>query len=134
MDFSGGGHYERMDSALLPRFGLAWMSDLQLGTQESGQVHTPVRVRWEQGDPEVRRVIPEIAQCAVEGREALLQHDLPRLGKLMDLNHDLRRTLFGETGPERHNVRMVEIARANGFSRETLRLGRRGHRAAARGK
>ena len=62
MDFSGEGHYERLDSGLLPRFGLAWMSELQLGSQESGQVHTPMRVRWEQGDPEVRRVIPEIAR------------------------------------------------------------------------
>jgi len=116
MDFSGGGQYERLDSELLPRFGLAWMSETQIGSQESGQVHTPVRLRWEQGDPEVHRVIPAIAQCAEEGREALQQRDPSRLGKLMDRNYDLRRSLFGEAGPERHNIRLVEIARANGFA------------------
>ncbi len=116
MDFSvPGGRYERLDSGLLPRFGLAWMSETQLGSQESGQVHTPVRVRWEQGDPEVHRVIPAIAECAVAGREALQQRDWARLGKLMEENFALRRRLFGESGAERHNLRLAEIARAAGF-------------------
>ncbi len=117
MDFSvPGGQYERLDSGLLPRFGLAWVSELQIGSQESGQVHTPVRVRWEQGDPEVHRIIPEIAECARAGREALRQRNWAELGRLMTRNYELRRELFGERGPERHNTRLVEIAKAAGFA------------------
>ncbi len=117
MDFAPDPpHYVRLASRLLPRFGLAWVSEKHMGTQESGQVHTPVRFRWEQGDPLVRRVIGEIAQCAEEGRRALETGDTPRLARLMDRNFDLRRELFGEGGAERHNVRLVEIARAAGFT------------------
>lgn len=117
MDFTAGdGHYQRMDSSLLPRFGLAWVTEKQLGTTESGQVHTPIRFRWEQGDPVVRRAIRGIARCAAEGREALLAGDEKKLGRLMDRNFDLRREMFGEAGPERHNVRLVEIARAAGYA------------------
>jgi glucuronokinase len=115
MDFAAGdGRYERMDSSLLPEFGLAWVSERQMGTQESGQVHTPVRFRWEQGDPVVRRAIRGIARCAEGGREALLRGDIAKLGRLMDRNFELRREMFGDAGPERHNVRLVEIAREAG--------------------
>jgi glucuronokinase len=34
----------------------------------------------------------------------------------MDRNFDLRREIFGDLGPEQHNVRLVEIARAAGFA------------------
>jgi glucuronokinase len=117
MDFSRDPPvYARMPSGLLPRFGLAWMSERQLGTQESGQVHTPVRFRWEQGDPRVRRAIRLIAQCAVAGRRALEAGNTRRLARLMDRNFDLRRELFGEGGAERHNLRLVELAREAGFA------------------
>jgi glucuronokinase len=108
--------YRRLDSALLPRFGLAMATERHLGSQESGQVHTPVRFRWEQGDPQVRRCIAEIARCAADGLEALEQQDLPRLARLMDENFDLRREMFGKSGAEGHNVRLVEIARQAGFA------------------
>jgi glucuronokinase len=104
-----------MDSSLLPEFGLAWVSEQQLGTQESGQVHTPIRFRWEQGDPVVRRAIRGVARCAAAGREALEARDTAKLGRLMDRNFDLRVEMFGESGPERHNLRLVEIARELGL-------------------
>jgi glucuronokinase len=117
MDFAAGdGHYERLDSGLLPRFGLAWVTEKQMGTTESGQVHTPMRFRWEQGDPVVRKAIRAIARCAQEGREALLAGEERKLGRLMDRNFDLRREMFGDSGPERHNVRLVELAREAGFA------------------
>lgn len=117
MDFAAGdGHYERLDSALLSRFGLAWVTEKQMGTTESGQVHTPIRFRWEQGDSVVRKAIRGIARCAEEGREALRAGDVKKLGRLMDRNFDLRREMFGDSGPERHNVRLVEIAREAGFA------------------
>ena len=101
MDFSGArGKYERLDSALLPRFGLAYVPEALLGSQESGQVHAPVRRRWERGDPEVRRVMRAIAECAEAGLDALRQKDTAGVGRLMDRNFDLRRRLWGEAGLE----------------------------------
>ncbi len=117
MDFSRGTPtYRRLDSRLLPKFGLAWVTERHLGSQESGQVHTPVRYRWESGDPEVRRAIAGIAECAVEGLKALEEGDGARLARLMDRNFDLRREMFGNGGAERHNARLVEIAREAGFA------------------
>jgi glucuronokinase len=117
MDFSGKSpHYQRLNSRWLPGFGLAYPSEERIGSLESGRVHAPLRLRWEQGDREVRRVMAAIARCAEEGREVLRRHDGERLGRLMDRNFDLRRSLYGDTGPERSNIRLVEIARELGFS------------------
>ena len=116
MDFSGKRpRYQRLNSSSLPRFGLAYPSEEQFGSLESGRVHAPLRLRWEQGDREVRQVMRRIARCAEEGREALRRGDSERLGRLMDDNFDLRRRLYGETGPEKHNIKLVEIARKLGF-------------------
>jgi len=116
MDFGGEhAHYERLSSRWLPRFGLAYLTEQQLGARESGQVHAQVRYRWEQGDPEVRRTMREIARCAEAGREALRGRDMGRLGKLMDRNFNLRRGLFGDDALGEHNIAMIEIARRAGL-------------------
>lgn len=114
MDLSGNrGEYMRLNSRWLPRFGLAYLAEEQFGTRESGQVHSQVRHRWEQGDPEVRRPMRAIARCGEEGRSALRARDHRRLGRLMDRNFDLRRKLFGDDALGEHNIALVEIARAH---------------------
>ena len=116
MDFSGARpHYTRLSSRALPPFALAYLTDEQLGTRESGSVHAPVRYRWEQGDPEVRKAIHSLTRCAEEGREALQTRDWRRLGRLMNRNFDLRRGLFGDEALGEHNLALVEIGRAAGF-------------------
>ena len=116
MDFSGEeGRYRRMNSQRLPRFGLAYLTEAQVGARESGQVHARVRYRWEQGDPEVGRTMRSIAHCGEAGREALMAGDMARLGELMNRNFDLRRKLFGDEALGEHNIALVEIARAAGF-------------------
>jgi glucuronokinase len=116
MDFSKPRpRYQLIDPDFLPSFGLAYLTEDHLGGLESGRVHAPMRYRWERGDPEVRRVMHAIAQCAERGRQALRRRDLAELGRLMNRNFDLRRRLYGETGPEVHNIALVEIARAAGF-------------------
>jgi glucuronokinase len=116
MDFGDEhAHYERLNSRWLPRFGLAYLTEQQLGARESGQVHSQVQYRWRQGDAEVRRAVREIARCAEAGREALRHRDMRRLGKLMDRNFDLRRGLFGDEALGQHNITMVEIARRAGL-------------------
>lgn len=115
MDFSGDRpRYERLDSRLLPRFGLGYLTDEQVGQRESGLVHGEIRYRWEQGDPEVRRGMRELARCAEAGREALLAGDIKQLGRLMNRNFDLRRGLYGDQALGEHTIALVETARAAG--------------------
>ena len=116
MDFSPRTRvYERLDSKLLPRFGLAYLAEQHLGTMESGRVHSQVRYRWEQGDAEVRTAMRELARSAEQGRSALGRRDLRTLSRLMNRNHDLRVELFGEALGA-HNLELVEIARSLGLA------------------
>jgi len=116
MDFSPRRHvYERLDSTVLPGFGLAYLTEQHLGTMESGRVHSQVRYRWEQGDAEVRRAMRELARSAEQGRSALARGDLRALSRLMNRNHDLRVALFGEALGA-HNLALVEIARSLGLA------------------
>jgi glucuronokinase len=116
MDLSGKRpRYDRLDSALLPRFGIAYLTQ-QTGMEESGRVHATVRSRWEMGDREVIRVMGEIAALADHGRDALKRRDYERLGELMRRNFDLRRGLFGDKALGEHTIALVEIARELGFA------------------
>ena len=116
MDFSTKrGRYTRLNSGRLPRFGLAYLTEEQLGTWESGRVHEQVRYRWEQGDAAVSRTMREIARCAEAGRQALSKGDVKRLGRLMNRNFDLRRELYGDEALGGHNLALVEIARGLGL-------------------
>ncbi|MFB3881954.1 MAG: mevalonate kinase [Armatimonadota bacterium] len=116
MDFSPRSRlYQRLDSKRLPRFGLAYLAEQHLGTMESGRVHSQVRYRWEQGDPEVRATMRQLARTAEQGRSALERGDLGRLPRLMNRNHDLRVQLFGQALGA-HNLELVEIARGLGLA------------------
>jgi glucuronokinase len=116
MDFSQQpAFHERLDSRLLPRFGLAYLADEQFGTRESGQVHNQVRYRWERGDPEVKKTMRALARLAAAGLSALKRQDHTELGRLMNRNFDLRRALFGDKVIGRHSIRLIELARARGF-------------------
>ena len=116
MDFSGKRpRYQRLDSAVLPRFGIAYLRQ-QTGMEESGRVHATVRSRWEMGDREVIRVMGEIAALAERGRDVLRRRDYAGLGELMKRNFDLRRGLFGDKALGEHTIALVEIARELGFS------------------
>jgi len=83
---------------------------------ESGQVHSRVRYRWEQGEAEVKRVMRQIAQCAARGKNALAEGDLKTLGRLMNRNFDLRRRLFGDEALGKHNIELIGIARELGLA------------------
>lgn len=117
MDFSGERPvYTRLNANCLPRFGLAYLAEQHLGTLESGRVHSPIRYRWEQGDPEVIRTMRELGRLADKGREALAKGDQKALGRLMNRNFELRRALYGDDSVGNHNLELVEIARDLGFA------------------
>lgn len=104
------GEYERLDPALLPPVYLAYSEDHGEPTEVT---HRPLRVRFEQGDPDVVAAMQKFAQLAVEAKTALLAGDADRLSRLMDENFDTRRSIC-QLQPA--HVRMVETARRAGAS------------------
>ena len=108
----GHGLYLPMDIDLLPPMYIAMVSD----PSDSSGIHSPVRVRWERGDPEVHAAMAEFARLAEECRAALEARDADRVAELMNANFDLRRSLYGDEALGLANIRMVELARSVGAS------------------
>jgi glucuronokinase len=110
METAGHGIYERIKPSLLPNLYIAYKTDL---SKISGRVLNDIRTRYEDGDPEVIDTLQKIADKAAEGKEALVQKDIPRLNSLIDANFDLRRKIMN-ISPS--NIEMVETARKCGAS------------------
>lgn len=73
----------------------------------SGKVHSSPRARWLAGEQLVRDTYIRIAELGRLGKRALLDGDWPRLGRLMNENHELVSGLGG-SGPE--NDRLIKAA------------------------
>ncbi|MHB0859289.1 MAG: GHMP family kinase ATP-binding protein [Anaerolineae bacterium] len=80
-------------------------------THSSDAVHKPLRERWLEGDPAVRKGYEEIAALTREGKKALLAGDWERLGVLMNRNHAIQRDLGGSGDA---NERFISVALENG--------------------
>jgi len=106
----GYGVYERLDPALLPPLYLAYSEQEGEPTEVT---HRPLRVRFEQGDPDVVAAMQKFARLAAEAKTALLCGDAGRLSRLMDENFDTRRSICPL---QPAHVRMVETARRAGAS------------------
>jgi glucuronokinase len=102
------GVYERLDPACLPPLYLAYSP---AGGKPVQAVHNTLRVRFDQGDPEVRAAMGKFAELTVRARQALAEEDAARLGRLMDENFDTRRQI---TQVRDDHLRLVEAARAAG--------------------
>ncbi|KIY91961.1 hypothetical protein MNEG_16002 [Monoraphidium neglectum] len=83
----GHGKYEPLPPQLLPRLWLV----LADNPSDSGRVHSDVKRRWVEGDPEVHEKMALLAACAEEGRE-----------------------LFGDAALGDLNLRMINAARSVG--------------------
>jgi glucuronokinase len=111
----GCGAYERLDPALLPQLYLAWIArDASDFVQPTYAVHTPLRVRFQQGEPAVIEAMKTFARLAEEARAALLARDHERLAALIDSNFDVRRSIMPQMLPGQ--IQMVEAARSVGAS------------------
>ena len=118
MDFDSGrvehhcdmecGVYEPLDPALLPPLYLAYSTDVGQPTEIT---HNDLRARYERGDPEVVAAMARFAQLTVEARQAILAGDAKKLGRLIDANFDLRRSICRIA--EKHEE-MVKCARRAG--------------------
>jgi len=119
MEARGYGRYERITPDLLPPLFLAYEMD----PSDSGAIHSDVRRRWNQGDPEVRHAMTTFAGFADDGRKALEARDYGRFSTLFGEAFALRRKIFGDAVLGPANLRMVEIANAHGFPATTCGSG-----------
>jgi glucuronokinase len=110
MERHGHGRYEPLDPQLLPPLYIAYQNDL---AEPSEVFHNHIRQRYESGERKVVEAMELIAELARQGRECLLRRDYQRLGELMNLNFDTRRSIYNLN--PRH-IRMVELARHLGAS------------------
>jgi len=120
MDFSkkqeriSGGlthyYYESLDPALLPKIYIAYHTALSEPTEV---FHNDIRSRYNRGEKRVVDAMQHFADLAEEGRKALLEGDVDRLGTLIDKNFDIRLQLYSLPAWQ---IRMVETARACGAS------------------
>lgn len=110
MEANGRGRYERIDPELLPKFYLAYKTEL---SKVSGAVHNPVKARFEAGEPLVVDTLAAIAEVAEEGRKAILERDYDKLNMLVNRNFDLRCKIYN-ISPS--NMELVSTARSCGVS------------------
>ncbi|NUN95965.1 MAG: GHMP kinase [Candidatus Omnitrophica bacterium] len=106
----GHGLFEELDPGLLPPLYVAYLDDLSEGTEV---FHSDIRARWERGDPVVVEAMKKFAQFAEDARSALLNREYHWLGRLMDMNFDLRASIYQLS---RRNIELVQTARRLGCS------------------
>lgn len=75
--------------------------------------HRNLRELFNRGDPAVVEAMREYRGLTDRGRDALMVGNWEELGRIMNANFDLRRTIMN-IAPE--NLRMIEVARATGAS------------------
>ncbi|MCO5562996.1 hypothetical protein L7F22_016632 [Adiantum nelumboides] len=110
MERTGHGLYTPMDASLLPVLYLIHTAN----PSDSGKVHSSVRRRWLDGDLSVRHCMEQVAELALQGQSALQNRNYQELARLMNLNFDLRRQMFGDDVLGAINIKMVEVARSVG--------------------
>jgi glucuronokinase len=106
----GYGHYEQLQPKQMPPLYLAYDP---ARAEISDVTHRNLRALWEAGDSAVVGAMQKYRELTDQGKAAMLKGDWDALGRVMDTNFDLRRTIM-DIAPE--NLRMVEVARATGAS------------------
>jgi glucuronokinase len=109
MDFDPrSGAYVTLDQALLPPLLIAWR--LESGGL-SGAVHSPLRERYEGGEPSVRDGMSELGALARRARRALVAGDRDEFARCVDASFDQRRQMIAL---DPRHVEMVACARGAG--------------------
>ncbi len=102
--------YETLDPALLPTLYMAYHDIMSEPTEV---FHNDIRVRFDRGEEKIVQAMLHFANLAFQGREALIDGDHERLGKLINENFDTRRSIYNLPSWQ---IDMVEAARACGAS------------------
>lgn len=104
------GKYEQLPIENLPKVYLAYKDSLG---KISGVVLNDIASRYKRGDKLVIDTLNEIANCAAEGKDAIIKKDFKLLSELINRNFDLRTKIMNIS---EENFEMVEIARKCGAS------------------
>ncbi len=110
MEKHGYGKYQRLDASLLPKLYMAYKTDL---SKVSGPVFNNLKERYNNGDELVHQTIRELADVAVEGKQAIINKDYKTLNQLIDHNFNLRCKIMNIS---ESNMEFVRVARASGAS------------------
>jgi glucuronokinase len=102
------GVYEPLDPALLPPLYVAYNDNVSEPTEV---IHNNLRERFKQGEPAVVEAMKRLAELTVEARAAILDRDADGLGRSINRNFDLRKSICRLA---KTHVQMVESARAAG--------------------
>ncbi|MEM7029912.1 MAG: GHMP kinase [Chloroflexota bacterium] len=84
-------NYESLDASLLPPIYISYHDALSEPTEF---FHNDIRGRYDRGDETVIQAMEHFADLAAQGREAIMQGDGERLGKLIDENFDTRDGIY----------------------------------------
>ncbi len=104
------GHYEPLNPAVLPPLYIAYSTDVSEPTEV---FHNNLRARFQQGESAVVEAMRRFAGLAAEARQAIDAGDAERLGRLIDANFDLRRSICRLP---KEQIELVETARKAGAS------------------
>jgi glucuronokinase len=102
--------YEPLKLSQHPPLYLAYHTDLSEPTET---FHNDIRGRFNRGEALVVNAMKHFAELAEQGREALLNNQVERLGALINENFDTRRSIYQLSAWQ---VQMVETARRCGAS------------------
>ena len=84
--------------------------------KNSGKVHNLVRQRFENGDLEVLNGMKTLSDLSDQAAIALNRNNRSELAKLMDLNFEARKRLYGLEVLGEASLRMIEIAHQHDFA------------------
>ncbi len=104
------GHYEPIDPGQLPPLYVASATEVGGPTEV---IHNDLRARYNLPEPAVVEAMQEFAHLAEQGRRAISGGDAEQLGRLIDTNFDLRRSICRLPQGQ---LQMVKMARKCGAS------------------
>lgn len=107
------GKYTSLDPKLLPILYLAY--NTQFGG-DSGKVHSTVKERWLNKDPELIEGMKTLGTYADEAVESIQNNDTEKLALLMEKNFAMRRKLYGDNVVGLKNIEMIDLANTFGLS------------------
>ncbi|XP_075460392.1 uncharacterized protein LOC142497036 isoform X2 [Ascaphus truei] len=90
MEQHGFGNYVHMDISCAPPFWLVYLRD----PSDSGMIHSNVRQRWLNNDPDVLEAMQMFAELTDKAKGAMELKNWSELAKLMNRNLELRRCML----------------------------------------